>query len=92
MTENEKNPNPMERRDSVVRGIEKVLSFLPKDLNADQHTDKKCSDYRDDSEKHSFAPRRQRFIQVHSESKTHNGILKKLLGNLLIEIRVSLSA
>lgn len=36
MTENEKNPNPMERRDSVVRGIEKALSFLPKDLNADQ--------------------------------------------------------
>ena len=36
MTENEKNPNASEQRDPVVRGIETVLSFLPKDLNDDQ--------------------------------------------------------
>ena len=36
MTENEKKSNTAEQRDPVVRGIEKVLSFLPKDLSADQ--------------------------------------------------------
>ena len=61
-------------------------------LASDEPTDEQRTYHGQDGKLHAFLPGSQRGVQVHAKAQTDHRILQQILGHLLIELRMGLSA